>query len=515
MNSKELTAAFHTMKECQYSDPVTSLALSEEIIQTYEKKPFDHLPIAEAYLIRSHHYDYMMMFKESKSDAEYALTIASAADDLQSTARALYQIASAIYSLGDKYDAISMLQRAVEIAKNAHDQIGEGLSLRRLSYMYNDVGLLEKGIEYTRSAYEKLKDTEFEPLALLQVVFSTHDPVLHKDLLQQALAIAEKYNNHISLLYILNEIGDKDSLTRGLIIAQKTKYVFFTQLMMASLAQWEFKHNNYEDAETIVIGILQQNAQTGDLYSNSRLMLLLAQINLSRNRINEAFDNISAAVALIPEGTRINYSADVDELLSLAYEKSGDFEKALVHERKFREKYNQIFSEKSRLQERLLTNLIATKQLMYEKALEAMKRKQLESELSNSTLQLIAQTELLDELRTSLSNIIRKLPAGDSIAKELREKLRILPCKSVDWDRFDMQFKAAHPEFTQKLTAAYPTLTPTELRICTLVRMNLRSDEIARLFCLSERTIESHRYKIRKKMDLAEGADLLKELIQL
>ncbi len=151
----------------------------------------------------------------------------------------------------------------------------------------------------------------------------------------------------------------------------------------------------------------------------------------------------------------------------------------------------------------------------HEKELEAMKRKQLESELSNSTLQLIAQTELLDELRTSLSNIIRKLPAGDNIAKELREKLRNLPCKSVDWDRFDTQFKAAHPEFTQKLTTAYPTLTPTELRICTLVRMNLRSDEIARLFCLSERTIESHRYKIRKKMDLAEGADLLKELIQL
>ncbi len=96
----------------------------------------------------------------------------------------------------------------------------------------------------------------------------------------------------------------------------------------------------------------------------------------------------------------------------------------------------------------------------------------------------------------------------DGAAKELRERLKTLPCKAVDWEKFDTQFKAAHPEFTKKLLEKYPELSPTELRICLLVRMNLKSEDIARLLCLSERTVENHRNHIRQKMKLKRSEEL-------
>ncbi|MFI5264938.1 MAG: helix-turn-helix transcriptional regulator, partial [Candidatus Kapaibacterium sp.] len=73
----------------------------------------------------------------------------------------------------------------------------------------------------------------------------------------------------------------------------------------------------------------------------------------------------------------------------------------------------------------------------------------------------------------------------------------------------------AHPEFRLKLLELYSDLTKMELRICTLIRMNLKSDDISRLTCLSERNIENHRYRIRKKMKLVKEQDLGQELAKM
>jgi DNA-binding CsgD family transcriptional regulator len=94
-----------------------------------------------------------------------------------------------------------------------------------------------------------------------------------------------------------------------------------------------------------------------------------------------------------------------------------------------------------------------------------------------------------------------------SAEEVLRENIN-LPCQSVDWVKFDTQFAAAHPQFTQKLIATYPDLSPTEIRVCSLLRMNLKSEEIASLFCLSPRSVEFHRYNIRKKLGLKKEQNL-------
>ena len=65
-----------------------------------------------------------------------------------------------------------------------------------------------------------------------------------------------------------------------------------------------------------------------------------------------------------------------------------------------------------------------------------------------------------------------------------------------------------HPDFIRKLTERAPDLTATEVRICTMLRMNLKSHEIAQIFCTTEKGVEFHRGNIRKKLHLKKEEKL-------
>jgi DNA-binding CsgD family transcriptional regulator len=138
----------------------------------------------------------------------------------------------------------------------------------------------------------------------------------------------------------------------------------------------------------------------------------------------------------------------------------------------------------------------------HEREIQRMKGEQVERELGNTTLQLLAQTELLRDLRNDLLKIARKIPPSEPASRELRDRIKNLPCESVDWEKFDRQFKAVHPDFIRTLTERAPDLTATEVRICTMLRMNLKSQEMAQIFCISEAGVEFHRANIRRKLGL-------------
>jgi FixJ family two-component response regulator len=51
-------------------------------------------------------------------------------------------------------------------------------------------------------------------------------------------------------------------------------------------------------------------------------------------------------------------------------------------------------------------------------------------------------------------------------------------------------------------------LTPKEIEICNLIRQGRTSKEIAEIFCLSPRTVDTHRNNIRKKIGLDQKSNL-------
>jgi len=148
----------------------------------------------------------------------------------------------------------------------------------------------------------------------------------------------------------------------------------------------------------------------------------------------------------------------------------------------------------------LAANLRAT---LLERDLEHKQR-----ELASTALSLAKQTELLGKFRNDLRAIMRGNSDLLDIVKQIREKLKDLPCAAIDWAKFEADFQQTYPAFQSQLITTYPELTKMELKICSFLRMNLTSLEVAHLMCKSERSIEWHRLNIRKKLGLTREQDV-------
>lgn len=116
------------------------------------------------------------------------------------------------------------------------------------------------------------------------------------------------------------------------------------------------------------------------------------------------------------------------------------------------------------------------------------------------------------------------------IKEALRKKIDMLPNKyraeftpilaKIDkksqtqlLNEFDKHFKGVYPNFINDLSLAYPSLSPSELRLCAFIKLNLSSKEVAELTHRSIGTVENARTTIRKKIGLNKGENLQKFLI--
>lgn len=83
-----------------------------------------------------------------------------------------------------------------------------------------------------------------------------------------------------------------------------------------------------------------------------------------------------------------------------------------------------------------------------------------------------------------------------------------------DWSKFERNFDRSHENFFSKLKQKHPDLTPNDLKLAAFLRMNLTSKEIAPLLSISVRSVEMHRYRIRKKMNLSADTNLVEYLME-
>jgi DNA-binding CsgD family transcriptional regulator len=107
---------------------------------------------------------------------------------------------------------------------------------------------------------------------------------------------------------------------------------------------------------------------------------------------------------------------------------------------------------------------------------------------------------------------MRHADSAEKAIRSIRKKLKELPENVMNWERFEEEFRAVHPEFVRKLKEEYPTLTSTEVKVSCLLRIGMISREIATLLFLSERTVEVHRLNIRKKLGLG-GKQSVQEVL--
>lgn len=198
------------------------------------------------------------------------------------------------------------------------------------------------------------------------------------------------------------------------------------------------------------------------------------------------------------------------ELLALAYQQRHDFEAssryfadhvALRRELDDQEQLRSIVEVQARVEidriekERKRLGEIAASALERASLLESERERQT-SELTALALQLIQKNEFISDLRERLQAGAAK--DAEPLIREIDDHVR----NDRDWEAFQNQLSYTHGDFLKRLSAAFPQLTPMELRTCALLKLEFSTKAIASLLCVSPRTVENHRLNIRKKCGL-------------
>ena len=118
-------------------------------------------------------------------------------------------------------------------------------------------------------------------------------------------------------------------------------------------------------------------------------------------------------------------------------------------------------------------------------------------------------TFMQDELQ-KISAYLRKEQTKDALRKlnRLLEKVHANIEDEDNWQKLENNFNIVHNNFLSRLKERYPDLTSSELKLAAYIRMDLITKEVAPLFNLSERGMESARYRLRKKLGLSREESL-------
>lgn len=155
-----------------------------------------------------------------------------------------------------------------------------------------------------------------------------------------------------------------------------------------------------------------------------------------------------------------------------------------------------------------------------EKVIAEMKNEKLEDdlthkskELANASMLIINHEELLNKLKTEIQEQVRKGQLNRFHGTSLVNMINSNLSGEDEWLIFQDNFDLIHENFFRKLSEQYTELTPSDLRLCALLRLNYSSKEIAKMLNLTLRGVESARYRLRKKLQLDESENLTSFII--
>lgn len=134
-------------------------------------------------------------------------------------------------------------------------------------------------------------------------------------------------------------------------------------------------------------------------------------------------------------------------------------------------------------------------------------------EVMNVALSMVEQREYLE----SLNEIVDKLSRSESedernsFVSELKSSLkqRLSYGRDVDSQYFYAQAESLHEDFNAKLSENFPDLTQQERRLATLLRLGFSSKYIATLMRITPKSVEISRYRLRQKLGLGRGDNLV------
>ena len=151
-----------------------------------------------------------------------------------------------------------------------------------------------------------------------------------------------------------------------------------------------------------------------------------------------------------------------------------------------------------------------------------------ELELEETNRQLNLEREALQESNTALRTVLARIEQEKqeihqdinmNVEKILMPILHTLssqlpPTQKKYVEMLQTNLEEITSPFISQLSLSYHSMTPTEVAICNMIRIGMRTKEIAEMRGVSEATINRHRENIRRKLKVTNQDVNLATLLQ-
>jgi tetratricopeptide (TPR) repeat protein/DNA-binding CsgD family transcriptional regulator len=198
------------------------------------------------------------------------------------------------------------------------------------------------------------------------------------------------------------------------------------------------------------------------------------------------------------------------------YERKGDLANALRHQKLHAELAEEVIGREHQREMHQMRMRAEVESAEREREAAELRARQLEAEMEQKTkeltamaLQMVEKNTFLEELKQGMSEVAVELDAstGPKLRTLVGKVERSINAKK-EWSAFEEQFEKVHHGFLRRLAERHSGLTPTELKICALVKLDLPTKEIADILRSSARTVEWHRSNVRRKLGFPPDANL-------
>jgi DNA-binding CsgD family transcriptional regulator len=203
------------------------------------------------------------------------------------------------------------------------------------------------------------------------------------------------------------------------------------------------------------------------------------------------------------------------EALANAFEEMSAADKALEHYRLYMSLRDTMHEEEQRREIAEVDLRLALERAQQERDLYRVRSEHLQAdlevkvrELASASLASVQNNRVLDSLEERVVERFKGQRDAKLLVREVCLEIAALRDAAGEWRSFEERLDALHKDFIGRLRALYPDLTQAQLMICALLRANFDTRDVAAALCLSERTVENHRYRLRRKLGLSADVNL-------
>ncbi|GGI58114.1 tetratricopeptide repeat protein [Winogradskyella haliclonae] len=392
---------------------------------------------------------------------------------------------------------------------------------------------------------------------------------------KRALKLLEELNNLKWQAIVLNQLGnaywhleDYDnaltSYEQSLKIVTEQNRQDYMAVALDNIAGIYSKKGQYKKALSMAQKAQAITLKIGTISNKINSYGSIADIYLENNYPKKSIYNYTKGIQIADSVNAIDDLYTLYRGRSSAYSNNGNYKQALLDYKIYKKLYDSIFSTKSEkyieelktkfnIQKKESEILIKEKEirLLEERKQKAenqrlffiitaggillfalsviyglrqkMKRNKTEREkldidlgfkekqLTTHALHLAHKNEVLLDLKEQLKSI--KSESNNSRGfQNIINNINLDINNDNNWEQFKSYFEDVHKDFNTKIIKTYPEVSNNDLRLMSLLKMNLSSKEIANILNISAEGVKKARYRLRKKLNLSTE-ESLQELV--